>query len=366
MKVTTGKTRQRVVLPDYKKEQIEAYDADNSYPQRIRDAVNASGVAKACTEIFARYIFGDGIADAVLSKRVVDRKGTTLDKLIRKCVDDYGLWYGFAVHVKYNAFGEAIGYYHLPFEFCRKGVLKKEGLIAVYDNWDKRDMNTPYNSAKIEYLHPYNPATVLSEINSCEGETIEEKMKHYKGQVFYYSRLGNEYPLAPSDPVIEDVQTTYQIKLFKNKNIRTNFMASHMFVHKGSFESETEREDMIKSLERFQGAEMAGNIMLIEADTNEQVPTLQPFTIQNNDKLWEFTESSTVNNIVQNYLIPPVMIGILQSGKLGTANEINDAQQFYNSHTASDRLIFEEEFTRLMGQTVVLKPKSLIFNAPTQ
>jgi hypothetical protein len=366
MKVTTGKTRQRVVLPDFKKEQIEAYDADNSYPQRIRDAVNASGVAKACTEIFARYIFGDGLSDELLSKKVVDRKGTTLDKLIRKCVDDYAYWYGFAVHVRYNAFGEPIGYYHLPFEFIRKGIIKKEGLIAVYDNWDKRDMNIPYNTSRIEFIYPFNPATVVSEINACEGESIEEKMKNYKGQVFYYSRLGNEYPLAPSDPVIEDVQTTYQIKLFKNKNIRTNFMASHMFVHKGSFESETDREEMIKSLERFQGAEMAGNIMLIEADTNEQVPTLQPFTIQNNDKLWEFTESSTVNNIVQNYLIPPVMIGILQAGKMGTANEINDAQQFYNSHTASDRLIFEEEFTRLMNQAVVLKPKSLIFNAPTQ
>jgi hypothetical protein len=190
-------------------------------------------------------------------------------------------------------------------------------------------------------------------------------MKHYKGQVFYYSRLGNEYPLAPSDPVIEDVHTNYQIKLFNNKNIRTNFMASHMFVHNGSFESETEREDMIKSLERFQGAEMAGNIMLIEADTNEQVPTLQPFTIQNNDKLWEFTESSTVNNIVQNYLIPPVMIGILQSGKLGTANEINDAQQFYNSHTASDRLIFEEEFSRLLGVQVQLRSYGSSSEAPS-
>jgi hypothetical protein len=360
-KITSGKTKQRVVLPDYKREMIEAYDADNSYPERVRDIVLASGVARACTEIFARYIFGNGISDPTLFKMVVDRKGTTLDKLLRKCVADYALWYGYAIHVQYNAFGEKIGYTHLPFEYCRKGIKDKEGLIAVYDNWDRRDLNKPFRANDIQYLYPYNPSAVISEIENSEGATIEEKMKNYKGQVLWFSKEGNEYPLAPCDPVLEDVQTTYQIKLFKNKNIRTNFMASHMFVHKGKFEDETERQDMMKSLERFQGAEMVGNIMMIEVDNIEQVPQLLPFQIQNNDKLWEYTESSTIQNIVQNYFIPPVLAGILQAGKLGTSNEINEAHDFYNAYTAFDRMSISEEFTRLLGQPVVIEPKSAIF-----
>ena len=359
-KIVSGKTKQRVVLPDLKKEQVEAYDADNSYPQRIRDIVLSSGVARACTEMFARYIFGNGVSDPVLFKKVINRKGVTLDKLLRKCVDDYSMWYGFAVHVHYNIFGEVIGYYHLPFEFVRKGIEKKEGLFAVYNNWDKRDLNEKYNTSNIDFIHPFNPASVISEIEQCEGNTVEEKFKNYKGQVFYFSKEGYNYPLAPIDPVIKDAETTYEIQLFKNKNIRTNFMASHMFVYKGEFEDDSSREEFKKSLEKFQGAEMVGNIMLVEASSPDQVPTLTPFTIQNNDKLWEFTETSTVNNIIQNFGIPPVLMGILQSGKLGTANEINDAHGFYNNHTSYDRAIMSEEFTRLLKEPIEIQPKSLI------
>jgi hypothetical protein len=359
-KIVSGKTKQRVVLPDLKKEQVEAFDADNSYPQRVRDVVLSSGVARACTEMFARYVFGNGVSDQVLFKKVIDRNGTTLDKLLRKCVDDYALWYGFAVHVQYNIFGEPIGYYHLPFEFVRKGVEGREGLFAVYNNWDKRDLNERYDTSRIAFINPFNPSKVVNEISKCEGVTIEEKFKNYKGQVFWFSKEGYNYPLSPIDPVLEDAQTTYQIKLFKNKNIRTNFMSSHMFVHKGGFEDDIQREEFKQSLEKFQGAEMVGNIMLVEVDQVEQVPQLLPFTIQNNDKLWEFTEQSTINNIVQNYLIPPVLVGVLQAGKLGTANEINDAHSFYNNHTSYDRLVVSEEFTKLLNQPIDLLPKSSI------
>jgi hypothetical protein len=363
-KIVSGKTRQRIVVPDYKREEIDAYDADNSYPQRILDVLNASGVGHACTEIFARYTFGDGISDPNLSKRVVDRRGTTLDKMLRACVYDYCTWYGFGVHVQYNAFGQPISYTQVPFEYIRKGIQKKDGMFAVYDNWDKRDINEPYNIDKFQWIHKYNPSAVVREISETKGKDLPEKVRNYKGQLFYFSKAGYQYPLAPCDPVLEDVQTTYQIKLFKNKNIRTNFMASHAFVYKGKFESEDAREAFKADLEKYQGAEQVGNIMLIEAEYDEQIPQLLPFTIQNNDKLWEYTESSTVNNIIQNYLIPPVLIGVLQAGKLGTANEINDAHQFYNAYTESDRGVFMEEFTKLMGVPVVLIPKKAIYTIP--
>jgi hypothetical protein len=255
----------------------------------------------------------------------------------------------------------------LPFEFVRKGVEGREGLFAVYNNWDKRDLNERYDTSRIAFINPFNPSKVVNEISKCEGVTIEEKFKNYKGQVFWFSKEGYNYPLSPIDPVLEDAQTTYQIKLFKNKNIRTNFMSSHMFVHKGGFEDDIQREEFKQSLEKFQGAEMVGNIMLVEVDQVEQVPQLLPFTIQNNDKLWEFTEQSTINNIVQNYLIPPVLVGVLQAGKLGTANEINDAHSFYNNHTSYDRLVVSEEFTKLLNQPIDLLPKSSIITIqPTQ
>jgi hypothetical protein len=140
-------------------------------------------------------------------------------------------------------------------------------------------------------------------------------------------------------------------------------MASHMFVHKGKFESEQAKQDFEDYLEHFQGAESVGNIMLIETEMDEAIPELKPFAIQNNDKLWEFTETSIKNNIVQNYMIPPVLAGILQAGKLGTASEIEDATIYYNDITKDDRIEIESALKLLLGENVnivemtSLKPK---------
>jgi hypothetical protein len=136
-----------------------------------------------------------------------------------------------------------------------------------------------------------------------------------------------------------------------------------MFVHKGKFESEQAKQEFEDYLEHFQGAEAVGNIMLIETEMDEAMPELKPFAIQNNDKLWEFTETSIKNNIVQNYMIPPVLAGILQAGKLGTASEIEDATIYYNDITKDDRIEIESALKLLLGENVTivemtsLKPK---------
>ena len=265
------------------------------------------------------------------------------------------------MHVAYNAFGEPIKYSHMPFEFARFGIEKKAGMYGIHPNWDRRDPNKPFSIADTYWLHPYNPATVLDEIAECEGKTLAEQIGNYKGQLLYVTPDAWQYPLAHIDPVMEDVITSAQTKLFKNKNIRTNFMASHLLVHKGQFESDDAREEFIKSIEAFQGAEKSGNVMVVEVTDDSQVPQLLPFTIQNNDKLWEYTEKSVIESIVRAFNQPPVLAGILQAGKLGTSNEINEAHEYYNAYTQSDRDIVMQAFTDLIAQPVQILPKKPIY-----
>ena len=354
-KVVTGKTRQRAVNVDFKAASVLGYDADNCYPQRVMDIIQASGVASSCTEMFSRYVFGDGIT---ISGNAAPR---SFVDVVKRCVNDWCMWRGFAVHVSYNAFGEPIKYSHMPFEFVRFGIEKKAGMYGIHPNWDKRDPNKPFSVADTYWLHPYNPATVLDEIAECEGKTLAEQIGNYKGQLLYVTPDAWQYPLAHIDPVMEDVITSSQTKLFKNKNIRTNFLASHLLVHKGEFQSDEAREDFLKSIEAFQGAEKAGNVMVIEATDDSQVPQLLPFTIQNNDKLWEYTEKSVIESIVRAFNQPPVLAGILQAGKLGTSNEINEAHEFYNAYTQTDRDMVMQAFTDLIAQPVQILPKKPIY-----
>lgn len=355
VKVVTGKTRQRNVNVDFKSFGVLGYDADNAYPQRIRDVIQSSGVASSCTSMKQKYVFGSGATIAGIDA------AKSINELIRACAEDFCMWNGFAVHVNYDVNGNPTTRTHVPFEMVRIGIDKKASMYGIHPNWDHRDPNKQFRQKDIIWVNEFSPNTVLTEINECEGDTIEQKMGAYKGQLFYYTTNRCQYPLAPIDPVLEDAITTSQIKLFKSKNIRTNFMASHMLVHFGKFENDTQRDEFIKSIEEFQGAERVGNVMVIEADDESQIPKLVPFTIQNNDKLWEYTEQSVIKAIVQNYQIPPVLIGILEAGKLGTSNEINDAHSFYTAYTESDRTVVAEQFSMLFGQPVFIKPKPAIF-----
>jgi hypothetical protein len=98
--------------------------------------------------------------------------------------------------------------------------------------------------------------------------------------------------------------------------------------------------------------------MLVEVTDSEGDFSIEPFTIQDFDKKWEYTERSVQENIIRTLNQPQVLLSMTVAGKLGTANEIADAKTFYNEITAYDRLVMEEEFTRLIGSPVVITPIS--------
>ena len=339
-KIISGKTRQRIVKPDYKSEKIYAWDADNAYPQRVHDLILASGTAKGCWSRYAKYIKGIGFSDAAINLRYM--------KLLDAVCADYAMYGTFAIHVQYNLLGDIVKLTHVPVEYCR---LSTDGTIAVYDNWDKRDLNNSYSAAKIKRYPRYNRAEFTGALDGYD--TIAD----HPGQIFMLLPNEFEYPLAPCDSVIEDIRTDSEVKTFRNKNIRTNFMASHMFLHKGRFEDENAKADFEDSLKNFQGADNVGNIMLIEVEDDTQKPELVPFTIQNNDRLWEYTEGAVINSIVRVYEQPPVLAGILQPGKLGTSSELEEAHSLYNVVTETERDILGQIFSEMLGVKVAILEK---------
>jgi hypothetical protein len=363
--IAISTTRQRTVIRDLKSEKIYAYDYDNAYPQRIYDLVNSSGTAKQGWNKFAKFVMGNGVVDPQLSRKIVNKYGVTVEKLIRFGIDDYCLYYGFAVHVSYNALGDIIAYNTIPFEYCR---LAFDGTIAVYDNWDRRKLkdNGRYNVSDIKYFPRFNPAKVIGEIDAMTGNTLQEKMAAYPGQVFWYSRAGLEtYPLSPFDPVLEDIETDAEIKIGKLKNVKTNFLAAQMVKYRGKFESPQAKSEFLESLEMFQGNENLGNLMLVELEDGQADFDVTPFTIQDFDKKWEYTERSVQENIIRVLQQPQVLSTMAVAGKLGTSSEIDEAKAFYNDVTADDRLVIEEEFTRLLGRQISIIPITQKSNGTT-
>lgn len=363
LKLVIPRQTKRLVSILDRQAKIRTWDEDNAYPQRIKDLCNASGVATRCIKRYSRFILGRGFSDPLTYKQVIDLKGGTADKLVALCAKDYAYYNGFAVHFRYNGMGQIVERRYLNFADTR--LCSDSDKIAFYENWDAQSKIKKFNINEIKRINRFNPDSVIDEINECEGLTYEEKVANYNGQVLWYSVEGfDDYPTAPIDSVAEDVETDFQAKLYKNKNIRTSFTSSGMFIQKGISETEKERERRQSELTEFQGADGAGNIMLIEIEAGSEPPEFKPFNVSTaEDRRFEYHESSVERSIVKCFAIPPVLAGILEAGKMATSSELKDAYDIYNSETEPERIVFEEQFSKIMGKPVTILPLTINFNA---
>jgi len=277
MKSTLTGVVKRVEIKPNKTEGILNYDVDNCYPQRVLDIINASGTGTLCTDLMAKFIYGNGFKDKTLGKLVVNKKGETANQLLRKLSKSIANFYGFNIHLNYSIF-PTIGISELNFSdftaarFTSEDNKEHPNQLALYDDWQKTKGGIKKD--KINFIHLYNPKKVVEEVNASKGGTIQEKLANYKGQILYWSNVGVQYPLAPSDSILEDIITDSKSKNFKNRNISTNFMASHIlevdeFETDENSERSSAREQFVENLTKFQGDDEASQIFLLEKATGQ-------------------------------------------------------------------------------------------------
>lgn len=345
MKVIVSKLSRRLVVLNDKFRDCQKFDVDNLYPQNVSMIIGGSGTATSAADLFARFIIGRGFEKN--GDKIINHHWHNLNKVFRRAVRDYSKYYGFALHYNYNANFKIASIQHVPFENCRLGIEDDYGAVSkilVYDDWamwyKKRILSAEID--KIDIFNP-DPEVIESQVRKAGS------FRKYKGQIRWFSFEGDYvYPRSPFDPILEDIETDGRIKNFKYKNIVTSFSASHIFVHYGVFESDPKRQEFIDNLNEFQGDENAGAVFLVELDEDEKPPEIHDFKVVTHDKIFEYTEKSIQNNIRKMLRIPPVLIGDLVTGRLGTAEEILDANILYNAFTEDDRKIFEEEFTKAL------------------
>ena len=351
MKATVTNIEKRIETPVDKTEGLFRYDIDNSYPQRINTILNSSGTGTLCTSLFGKFLYGGGFLQEALAKTIVSpAKKMSANKLLFKTGKAVSKFNGFAIHVNYNGLYKKNSFNYIPFQDCRFTTSDNKdypNMIAVYDDWDK-NLNPKIKKEKIDYINFYNPdpEVIQAEVEEAGG------WDQYKGQIYYWSIDGMEYPLAPCDSVLEDVQTDSHAKIFKFRNITTNFMASHI-LETNEFQDEIEKEQFLDNINTFQGSDDASKILLLEKSTDESSFVLTKVDIQDIDKLYQFTEESVRDNIIRNYLIPSVLL-LATPGKLGTSSEIKDATAFYNGVTEDYRNVIEEAFAELFENSMFI------------
>ena len=279
-------------------------------------------------------------------KAIINEDGLTIDELLRWLSKDYATHNGMAMHVNYNANYKIADVRYIPFRDCRLISPDSEthqGKIAVYDDWGRRTRRN-IKTESIQYFDKFNPDPLKIE------KQVEDSggWENYKGQLLWFSNLGKDYPLTPFDSVSEDIETDSRIKSHKRKKAATGFNLDYIFVHKGKFENDHEREKFLDVLEDQQGDTGSG-MMLCEAERDEQIPQL--IKIDKIDAKGDFyfnNETSVQDNIRKRFgFLPPLVGGAIQG--MGISQAITEASNFMNGMTSRERTKIEEIFSRVFS-----------------
>lgn len=331
-----GSKEKRIEVKDLRSEGILSYDQDNLYPQRVDDSIAASVTGSGCVELFATHLVGRGFALEDLNKLVVNHKGQTLKDIHELVCADYSKYRGVSLHIGYNALLEVVNIEHVPFGYVRLSIPDDLGVIdhaIIYDDWD----GSKYGRRKKDLMKSVDFFTndkekIASQIEGAGG------FDKWNGHLFYYSFAGHlKYPTAKCDPCFEDLVTDAGVKVHAQKNILTGFMASSVFVHRGKFEDDDSRKEFVDNLKSFQGASNSNKMMMVEAETLEQVPEIKPIPATNNDKLFELTEPRVMERIIRTFGQPIVLHAIKTAGSLGESTEWDDAVKNYDGRTEKER-----------------------------
>jgi len=350
MKSSLPEVYSRINIKRVQSEGIQTFDIDNAYPQRTEIYIDGSPRAKQCVSTLERFIRGGGLTDKVFYKTVINTRGLTIDKLNRKLSSDLAKHNGFAVHVTYNGLGQKIAATPIRFKEFRLPIPSDDGTITHilhHPDWG-REIWKNFSKEKITKYYLYNddPNVVIQQMIASGG------IEKYTGQVIWYSNDEGRYPLSTIDSVKEDVIADNEAMQYRLGNITSSFM-NHTAVITDEMASDYDRKQFDENLKNFQGARSGRKVIHIEKKSVEQTFDIKHFDHPTAaDKEFEYTEKSVSENIRKPFMTPPVLLGDLISGKLGTATEIQDAHAAYNAHTYDYRLVLEEVYTALFSNWV--------------
>lgn len=361
MKTYLPQIERRIIVRQNQAWGILNYDLDNAYPQRMLEIVAQSPTAKDCWEKRAKFIAGNGFEEPELGKFIVNDKGLTMAKLLKRVAVDKALFTGFGIHVNYNANYEISDVHYVKFEDIRQGDSDSKTMrdkYAVYFDWGRKTWKN-ITTSKIAYIHKYNhdPAVIEQQVLDAGG------WDEYKGQLYYFNPEIDDYPLIVADSVWEDFETEAGIKIFNNREINVGFMPSVIVALKQKRETaDTENPEndgvsnynsgpsqIQKDFGTFQGAKNGQKIFLLEYQNDDEKPEVLPFPIQNNDKLFESTEKSVEARIIKGFSIPKELINSEKSSGLSNGGEKKEAIREFNDNTASERLELFEVFAEIFS-----------------
>jgi len=311
------------------------YGDDNLYPQYLVDLYHASPTHNALCTTIAMMIFGEGFEPADLNAKLLAAQWD-LDSELRKCAIDLKIQNGFALEVNWSLDRTTIANIsHLPFENVRSGFCDENEVVDWYyysrDWLDKRVEPTP--------IARFNPDT------KNEYPTQILYMKPFSVGSYYY-------PKPDYIGAINYIELEKEISVFHINNIKNGLSPSFAIHFKNGIPSDEERRMIRRDIEnQAAGAQNAGKFWMTFSDEPDRAPTIEPFSLSDADKQYQFlSEETTAKIMIGHRVTNPQMFGVMVAGKLGGGTEMEASAELFDQQVVQPfRMILEDAVETLLN-----------------
>jgi len=303
---------------------------------------------------------------------VINSKGQTAYDLLKFCAEQKSN-INIAIHVNYNAIGEAVEFTPVQYDFVRRKINmanEKFDRYIITNIWHlENDYTTAGFAAKIMQFNKWiedkkttinflalecfdynpDPLVVREQIELSGG------IDNYSGQIFYMKRTEDIYQKALYDSVADKFQFLAECDLASLSNIQNGYSASGVLKYFGNLTGTKELEEMKRKVNNTKGSHNTGRIVTIpippNADNNVPTNLFEPTQMQNIDKLYTDQVDRAEIGIQSLFSTPNALIGKDTTGNFAT-QKMQETFDFYNSITEPLRQELEIELTTLFTNSV--------------
>jgi hypothetical protein len=332
--------RRTVETKDYVK-----WGDDDRRPQQLLALLALSGTGKVCVATKAKFIEGNGFKDTTFYKAIINPRGQTVDALLKLVADRQSKLTGYALLVNINLNGNPCSAYHLPTENVRLGYPMEDGAI---DHVFQLHPKIPGSKGRAQKptLHlvydPMEPAAERAERAANWPGGIEA----YPGEV-YCSFLDEAglYPEQVYEAVEVDMETEARLKRSRRNDVRSGYQDKVIIQEIGT-DTPTLEVQLANQQKYGQFAgEEGGKIMLLYAATDQTATKITTLQAPDASQRYKTDGESLKADIRAVFQIPTPLYGEASAGKLGTAQEMDDATKYVqNMVVNTDQRLIERGF----------------------
>ncbi len=302
---------------------------DNAFMGDLLMAVMDSGTSRICVDRKASYIYGEGfLLEATANKQANARQD--FNKLLAVSAPNLALFKGVCFKIMVDQKGMPYRIYSLPVDKVKK--------TSDGDYIYNYSLNTDnYMQSHDRKFEAYNPkATPQERIVKLQNE-LKANNGTQIGTIYYAYNEGigqDYYPIPPAYSGIEDILSDSELSGYELENLENGFLPSAILTIIGKLDNtikdaatgKTEADVMKDKLRAFT-AKKGGRakLLVMAAETKEQVPTLQQLDVAQILTGLEKITDRIGRKVCRLFEIPPVLAGFEDASILGSNQTFKNA-----------------------------------------